>query len=312
LTRGGSYTDDPQPHLKGLVGNRILVLLCVIALTTSRAHAWGSTGHGIITDGAMQHLPAQLKVALSEFYSTLRSASTTEPPGNHFIDIDAYPEFFAGTFPRDKNVLIAKYGFPTVQANGESPWSIGDFFASVTQEMQQANTAADRQILAINCGQMAHYIEDIHQPLHCTRNFDGQFTGNSGVHSRYETTMIGRHTTDVAPTASPADCVLLPDIVDHVLDSIDVTYPHVSQIMSADTVAAGSPKTFGNAYYDSMWTSTGDFTRVQFQDASEMVASAWYTAWINAGQPPLVPEPSVILLLVLGLPSLVGRRSPTT
>lgn len=76
------------------------------------------------------------------------------------------------------------------------------------------------------------------------------------------------------------------------LNSIDVTWPYVSQIMSADTVAAGSPKVYGTAYYDSMWASTGSFTHSQFQLASQMVASLWYSAWVDAGSPiPILAEP---------------------
>ncbi|MDQ7052564.1 MAG: hypothetical protein Q9P14_06620 [candidate division KSB1 bacterium] len=33
-------------------------------------------------------------------------------------------------------------------------------------------------------------MEDIHNPLHTTKNYDGQLTGNKGIHSRYERWMV--------------------------------------------------------------------------------------------------------------------------
>src|SRR5262249_5603136 len=67
-------------------------------------------------------------------------------------------------------------------------------------------------------------------------------------------------------------------------------------------------RTSSNAYYNSLWVSTGDFTHSQFQDATEMVASAWYSAWIDAGSPALgaVPEPTALTTLSVGLAVLLA------
>jgi hypothetical protein len=37
---------------------------------------------------------------------------------------------------------------------------------------------------------IGHYVADMHQPLHLTRNYNGQLTGNYGIHARYEGQMI--------------------------------------------------------------------------------------------------------------------------
>jgi hypothetical protein len=263
------------------------------------AFGWWNIGHGFISDAALQHLPPALRSQMTALYGTIRPASTNEPPGQHYIDVDAYPEFFSHTFPRDLNVLIANHGQAFVNSTGHSPWVIGDYLTTLTARMSSAHTNADRLALAQTAGEMAHYIEDIHQPLHTTQNYDGQLTGNFGVHARSEGEMINRHLADLTIAPSPADCVFIPDIVDRVLVSIDTTWSYVDDIMAADTLAAGNPRTFGEMYYDSMWASTGAFTRAQFQDASEMVASAWYSAWVNAGQPTFVPEPASLGLILL-------------
>jgi hypothetical protein len=59
--------------------------------------------------------------------------------------------------------------------------------------MSGARNFIDFQIDAQTAGEMAHYIDDINQPLHSTQNYDGQVTGNSGIHARYAGTMIAQH-----------------------------------------------------------------------------------------------------------------------
>ena len=41
-----------------------------------------------------------------------------------------------------------------------------------------------------NVGVLSHYVGDISQPLHVSENYDGQMTGNKGIHQFFETTII--------------------------------------------------------------------------------------------------------------------------
>lgn len=249
------------------------------------------------------------------YQSTIYSNAYNEPPGNHFIDIDAYPIFqngVEGAFPRSLTQLNTLYGASTVNNNGISPWTIADYRTSLTSLMRTARTTTDWQNAAVVAGQMAHYIEDINNPLHTTKNYNGQLSGNTGIHSRYETTMVNRwiNSGDLTIIASPGDVVYVAGTVDYILDSIELrTYSGVATILAADTAAG---KNYNNTYYNTLWSRTGDMTKVQFQDASEMVASLWYSAWVDAGSPNLgvtvVPEPAAVLPMYLGAAVLLCRR----
>ncbi|HEY4234500.1 MAG TPA: hypothetical protein VGM76_13790 [Lacipirellulaceae bacterium] len=150
--------------------------------------------------------------------------------------------------------------------------------------MAAAKTNQDWLNMINSLAAQAPYIEDLHQPLHVTDNYNGQQSGNGGVHSRYETSMVNRHLADL--TFAPATATYIPNILESVFDGIDVTYPHVAEIMAADTAAhAATGSTSSTAYYDSLWGQTGGFTKQQFQDVSEAVADGWYTSWVNAGSP---------------------------
>lgn len=266
----------------GLYG---LVIGLVISSFAAKAFAWGHDGHELITEGAVTHLPPPLYAYFHGNVARVAASAGVEPPGSHYIDIDYYPEFFAGTFPHDKSVLIALYGSSVVNANGVAPWTAGDYVVTLTSAMAAARTSRDWLALLNTAGPLAHYAEDLHNPLHLTENYNGQLTGNTGIHSRYESQMISRHLNDLIITSTPAACVFLASPVDTIFDTIDAHYPYVQSILTADTLSRGQPPTYNEAYYTAMWIRTGGFTDDLFQQASELTASVWYTAWVNAGSP---------------------------
>jgi hypothetical protein len=260
----------------------------MLLLSAPRAFGWWETGHSYITHNAVQHLPAPLAAFVNQNLGTIDFYASGEPPGRHYIDIDVYPEFHAGQMPRDLNVLYGRYGTSYVNSNGISPWVIANYRATLTAQMSTAQNATDLDTVARTAGEMAHYLEDINQPLHTTENYNGQLSGNGGIHARYEGTMINQHIDDLPIAAAPQNCVYVADTVDYVLDTIETrTWDYVDDIMAADTLARTFGSTTSNAYYSSLWNSTGEFTHSQFQFATEMVASAWYSAWIDAGRPAL-------------------------
>ena len=273
---------------------RVLLVVCgFFALASAGAwgdERWGSTGHQHITAGALAHLPQPLRWFFETNSGVVVTQSGIEPPFTHYIDIDYYPEFFAGTFPHDENALVAIYGWSVVEDNGVGPWALDFYATNLTTAMAGAHTAQDWQNVLATAGILAHFVADLHNPLHLTMNYNGQLTGNTGIHSRYESQMVSRYLTQLPIAPAPAECVYLPSVLDAVFDSIDVNYWFVDDIMAGDTHAASVDPGHHTAYYATLWADTGPFTQVLFQQASEMLASAWYTAWINAGSPAPVPS----------------------
>ncbi|MCS7230306.1 MAG: hypothetical protein NZ923_09785 [Candidatus Kryptonium sp.] len=105
---------------------------------------------------------------------------------NHFIDIDRYGKYPFVELPRDKLKAIEKFGFETVQKNGFLPWRISDF----TDSLSLAIARNDKEKMLKYSAWLAHYVEDAHQPLHVTENYDGQLTNQPGIHSRVETELV--------------------------------------------------------------------------------------------------------------------------
>ncbi len=259
------------------------VLGCSVAPATGQER-WWNTGHAHITEGAVQHLPPPLLDFFEAHAATVGYYSGIEPPSSHWFHRNAYPE----SFPHDYDELVALYGEQYVQDNGVAPWNAEGYADYLATLMAAAVTSTDWTNLLFPAGALAHYIEDLHNALHTTTNYDGQETGNDGIHHRYEGVMVSQHLGDLVITPAPAECVYYASLLDAVFDSIDVTYPYVDDVMAADDAADAVDPTHGSVYYTTLWNLTGSFTHERFQAASELVASAWYTAWVDAGEPPPV------------------------
>jgi len=273
-------------------------------LSPVSAHAWGAAGHRFITDAAVEELPPPLKTFFQNYKGQIRTNAAIEPPGNHFIDIDYYPEFFAHTFPHDVNVLIAKYGGLTVTNNGMAPWTATNYYQTLRNQFAAAQTTLNWSNLLTTAGALAHYLEDLHNPMHLATNYNGQYTGQTGLHSRYESTMIQyRLNAGFQLATNRADCVYYPSLLEAVFTDIDLVYPHNTTLLAADlTATAIAGDTVSANYYQHLWDDgCSSFTPGVMQKAAGMVASAWYSAWRDAGfpQPAGVPVSKVFTLKLL-------------
>ena len=272
---------------------------------------WGSTGHKIINRGGAMELPVEMLGFIQRSSMLADSASNadnrkssdpTEAP-KHFIDIDDYPEFASRAVPHSLDSLILKYGSQRVTTDGLLPWAIANAFDSLTAQMQRGawnkvwSTAAD----------VGHYVGDAHQPLHCTTNYDGQLTGNRGIHSRYETSMIDKYQQSIIIVAGQVTYV--ESTIDFAFDIIYRSNSYCDSIFQADNYAKQVSGWSGSgqepaAYYTALWAKAGGFTNLVLQRAVDAFASLLYTAWVRAGKPP-VP-------VTTGIPGVTGSSGQST
>jgi len=260
-----------------------VVLLASLLTGNTAVHGWWNSGHAHITAGAVNNLPQPLRTFVEQNISIVTALSGNEPPGTHWIDVDLYPEFFEGTLPRDRAELEALYSPSIVAARGTGPWTYVEYVETLTDAMSSASSAQDWLSLLSIAAAQAHYAQDLHNPLHLTFNYNGQFTGNSGIHARYEGQMISRQFDDL--TFDQVEATYEASVLDATFDRIEINYYFVDDILAADDLYAGMPGGYDDAYYDGLWAETGEFTRGLFQSASEAVANGWYTAWVDAGSP---------------------------
>jgi len=261
-------------------------LLFVLLLFVGQVFGWGSTGHKIINGNFTKFLPPALSylsnrtsyfVAHASVADNRKSWDPTESP-KHFIDIDAYPEFAAGNLTHSYDSLCAEYGKSAVINNGTLPWTISACYDTlVTFFADHDSVNADRII-----ADLGHYVGDGFQPLHCTENYDGKMTGNSGIHSRFETTLLEKYQSDIvmdSATVGRIDTSALEFAFRIIYHSNSL----VQAILDADTYAKGLDSKYGSTYYAALWSRLDTLMNEQLQGAAESLASLVYSAYLDAG-----------------------------
>jgi hypothetical protein len=255
--------------------------------------SWGGTGHSKISESSSLSFNQQMQdfqawvVFLRDHASDAdyrKSTDPTEAP-KHYIDIDNYPEFVTnGTIPQTLEAAIALHGAAFVEDNGILPWAIERSFDSLRNCMQRLDFA-QAQIFAADLG---HYVADGHMPLHITKNYNGQLTGNTGIHSRYESTMINAYISQFVYTGENATAI--SDVNQYIFDYLYANYKYCDSVLIADNNAKALSSNYSSSIYkEALWNNSKDFTIPLFQRASHALAALIYTAWVQAGSPALNP-----------------------
>ena len=250
-------------------------------------YGWGANGHKIINRRSTFSFPAQMSylnwadslAAHSSDADYRRNSDPNEAP-RHYIDIDDYPEFIAtGRIPQNLDSLIAIHGSAFVYAKGILPFSIMATTDSIKKYFQLRNF----QKAMLHAADLGHYVGDGHMPLHITRNYNGQYTNQVGVHSRYETQLINRDSGNIIYAFENA--VYVSNVNQFVFDFLYSNYKYVDSVLKCDSIANAMAPGYGNTYYQIYWQLAGNFTVRLFNNASHLLASLIYTAWVNAGSP---------------------------
>ncbi|MDC1037911.1 FlgD immunoglobulin-like domain containing protein [Candidatus Marinimicrobia bacterium] len=261
----------------------LLFILAIIFSGQDKIYAWGWQTHYYINEHAVDYLPPEMEI-FQEYKEYIRSHATdpdsdNQPGYYHYIDIDYYPEFFEGTFPYIWEDAVAQYGESVLADYGTVPWVIEEWTDSLSSLIASGQWDDVWQISA----ELGHYVADSHQPLHLTLNYNGQSSGNYGIHSRYETHMMNDHLSELPLPDSSS--VYWDSVIDSTFNYIENTYPYVSDILAADDLASAQDPNHNSTYYSILWNELDTLTIHVVHSAIIDLATIWRTAWINAGNP---------------------------
>jgi hypothetical protein len=269
---------------------------------------WGSVGHRKISQHAPASFPAGMNFLRTSWTSILPDNSLVaderkqwdySESAKHYIDIDNYNEFVLyGKIPMTLDSVTDMHGISFVLNNGIIPWATITAFDSVKACFAR-NDFSKASLFAADLG---HYVGDGHNPLHITRNYDGEYTNQHGIHSRFESHMVGNYTDNINYTDDTAQ--FIGDIPGFIFTYFYHNYQYVDSILLADQYAVSvAGNTSSSAYYQALWDRTGTFTTALFKHASWSLSSLIYTAWVEAGQPDAVPRLTLV-------PSILEQNSP--
>ena len=199
----------------------------------------------------------------------------------HFLDIDIYGPYPFVELPHDYDEAVAKFGVEDVTKRGLATWHIADYTQLLSEVMKSGNT----EKIVQTAGALAHYIEDIHMPLHVVKNYNGQLTNQHGVHQRFEDDMVDAYADQIH--LSPKMASEIEDPLEAAFDIVLDSYVYADNLLHADRRAKLGEDNYGTPYLEKLFRFSGWIAVQRMNDAATATASYWYTAWLRAGKPEL-------------------------
>jgi len=168
------------------------IVLCIgIVLSFLNASAWGFWAHKRINRLSVFTLPPEMLVFYKAHINYLtehavdpdkRRYAVEGEDIKHFIDIDHYGTLPFDNVPRNWEEAVDVFSEDTLMTYGIIPYSLPREIYKLTKAFKEG----DIQKILKYSADIGHYVGDSHVPLHTTENYNGQFTGQKGIHGFWE------------------------------------------------------------------------------------------------------------------------------
>ena len=284
-----------------------LLLLALCCLFTFKSFCWGFYAHQKINYYATFLLPPEMLVLYKpniDFITThavdpdkRRYISKNEAP-RHFIDIDHYGKYPYDSLPHKWKDAVAKFGEDTLLKYGIVPWHVSVMLSRLTEAFKEKNYSK----IMKNSTELGHYIADAHVPLHTNSNHNGQLTDQVGIHAFWESRVpelladkefdffIGK----ADYISNPSDFIWARVLESaNAADSVLTFEKELTKQFPSDEKYAFENRNgvlirqYSSAFTIAYNKKLNGMIERRMRQAIYAVASFWYTAWVNAGQPDL-------------------------
>ena len=264
-------------------------LAFAVLVTPVSLSAWWCDGHQVLTEAAYAVLPEDMPSffraggGAGSHYAcdpdlfknrSLPELTAAESP-EHYFDLELLrghpapsrrPQFVA--LCDSLEVAASKVGF--------APYAIAEWAGRLTLAFAEHRRWPVNEAIRAKClvyaGILAHYAQDLCQPLHVTVDFDGRAgddgkVPHSGIHEHVDSLIERLRLSAPAIAASAAAPVRFDDLNAAVMDElrdahalVDSVYAHEEEIVAASGAAA-------------------DFASERSASAAHFTASLFLTAW---------------------------------
>jgi hypothetical protein len=251
---------------------------------------WWGKGHAILTKAVMQTLPEEIPIffragwpfAAHGVYDPDLFKNNATPQ----LDNAEFPEhFFDLELLEGHSAPLTRYEFIKLCAEvGVEPRKVG-FVPYATAEWTQRLTVAfaehrkwpDNPMIQSKClvyaGILAHYAQDMCQPLHLTIHFDGRVGADGqkvhkGIHEQVDA-LIEKLKFKAEELAWDIEPAPIEDLMGEILYRVDQGNARVEQVYELAEALKGP------LYPDEVW----QFAQARSRDAIGFTASLYLTAW---------------------------------
>ncbi|MBS1744064.1 MAG: S1/P1 Nuclease [Bacteroidetes bacterium] len=285
------------------------IFFSVLLLSHFSSYCWGFYGHRKINYYSVFLLPPEMMVLYKPNIDFIvehsvdpdkRRYSVKDEAPRHYIDIDYYGTYPYPALPHKWTDAVKKYTEDTIVANGIVPWHVQTMLGRLTAAFKEKNFSK----IMKNSAELGHYIADAHVPLHASSNHNGQLTDQKGIHAFWESRVpellaekefdffIGKATYISDPGAFIWDRVLESGKAS---DSVLKFERDLTNEMGVDKKYSFEERNgvvirqYSSAFTIAFNKKLNGMVERRMRQAIYAIASFWYTAWVNAGQPDLKP-----------------------
>ncbi len=288
---------------------KIIAMICLFlfVFAPQKTYSWGFFAHQLINRYAIFTLPPEM-LSFYKYHIRYITENAVNPDRRryavegeaqrHYIDIDIYGDSAIYKMPRTWKKAIEKYTEDTLQAYGIVPWHIYKMKFDLVEAFKKQDV---KRILLLSAD-IGHYIGDANVPLHTTENYNGQKTGQYGIHGFWESRLPELFSNNYdfffdrkaayleRPLSTAWEAVTNAHLA---LDSVLRFEKELTAEMGEGQKYAyeirnnintrNYSKDFSTAYHKKL---NGQVER-RLRATIQMVGDFWYTAWVDAGQPDL-------------------------
>ncbi|MHA7877669.1 MAG: zinc dependent phospholipase C family protein [Bacteroidota bacterium] len=285
---------------------RLKLIVFFLIFPTSFSLGWGSFAHKQINRHAVFTLPPAMFAFYKKHIHFITENSVNpdkrryvvenEAP-RHYIDLEHYSESVPWEMAPYWSQATNAYPQDELMQYGILPWHICRMKHALTKAFRKKDV---NKILRLSAD-IGHYIADANVPLHTSKNYDGQLTGQEGIHELWETRLPELFTNNYNLSTGRATYVNNPQkrawqaiIAAHkaVKDVLRIEkklsddFP-ATQKYSFEQKGSVLQKVHSSAYAQAYHTRLDGQVERQMNASIKMVGDFWLTCWVDAGQPDL-------------------------
>lgn len=269
---------------------RAIWIVVIASLVAAPAQAWWGDGHGILTEGAVLALPEEMPAFFRQggniashvvfdpdlFKNRGVSVLRHAEEGEHYFDLE-YLEGRAIPAKRfDFIALCQKLGLKPTKV-GMAPYAIaewtGRLAVAFAEHRKWPENEAIQQKCLVYAGMLAHYAEDMCQPLHATRDYDGKKQEDGtvigkGIHEKVDSSVerLGFAPEDLAAGQKLED--FSDSLMVRIVDQIEESNGLVKEVYA-----------LLDQWDDEEDTQMRAFAEARARTAVYFTASLYLTAW---------------------------------
>jgi hypothetical protein len=256
----------------------------MVAGSPAPAAAWNVNAQRLVLSRAMDTLPKPMQKFFKdhrfEMPSLAPDGDVPPPTAEERFAVDLVASFPFQEVPYIEKEFTALYGERAVSV-GRLPWLVSESYARLVEAFR----SGDKVRILTEADLLGRRVARLHNPLALTGNADGQKSDQHGLAARFADKGIEALGDRLRIETGAA--VFLDTPNEFAFSIVGSSYIWLDNVLYLEALAKRGRSGYDSSYYAEFQRRLGPVLSDRLSRATEAVGSYWYTAWTQAGRPPL-------------------------